>query len=146
MKPQITVGMRVAFDSEHGPQIGWVTGLMPCISNGQQHAAIEIEHELDGIVFMMPVAALTVAPHAALTTDDYRNLHEMLGVDSGLFFHPATSDEKASMLRLVDHGMVRQVRDTFGKSHFQTYYTATPCGCAAIGLIWPRTLRIVDGF
>ena len=56
MNQKIIVGMRVAFDSEHGPQTGLVTGLLPCIGNGQLHAAIEA----DDVVFTLPVAALTM--------------------------------------------------------------------------------------
>lgn len=59
MNGLITIGTPVEFDSEHGPQTGKVTNFLPCLSNGRRHATIEIDHQLDGIVFNMPVDELT---------------------------------------------------------------------------------------
>ena len=58
MDSTIIVGTHVAFDSDHGPQTGRVTAFIKCIENGQPNAMIEIDHELDGIIWTMPVAAL----------------------------------------------------------------------------------------
>ncbi|MFZ6871133.1 hypothetical protein ACO0LF_03600 [Undibacterium sp. Di27W] len=58
---EIKVGSYVEFDSDYGPQKGVVTGLLPCLENGRQFAAIEIDHELDGIVFKMPIDTLKTA-------------------------------------------------------------------------------------
>lgn len=57
---KIISGARVAFDSEHGPQQGTVLGVLRDISNGQRFAAVEIVHELPGIVWQVPVEQLQV--------------------------------------------------------------------------------------
>ena len=144
MNPQITVGMRVAFDSEHGPQTGRVTGLLPCIGNGQMHATIEIEHELmPCIVYTIPVAVLAEAPGAQLITEDIENLRHMLGAVRGRYprsrwgfrnyFCAGASYQYRSMQRLVDAGMVRQGgRVMSTPSHI--YFHATQLGCTTAGL------------
>ncbi|MET3135293.1 hypothetical protein AAKU55_005601 [Oxalobacteraceae bacterium GrIS 1.11] len=54
----ITVGTHVEFDSDHGPQAGTVIDFMPAGPNGQRLAAIAIDHDLEGIVWTMPVTSL----------------------------------------------------------------------------------------
>jgi hypothetical protein len=142
MNQKITVGMRVAFDSEHGPQVGYVTGLLPCIGNGQIHASIEIGRELDSIVFMMPLVELTAAPGDALTADDYKNLSHMLGAVEGRWpkskwgwrnYYCAGTGAQASMQRLVDAGMVRRGGQSIGNDG-SVYFHATQHGCKMMGL------------
>ena len=54
----IAPGTPVEFDSEHGPQTGIVIGLIQCVTNGRKHAAVEINHDLDGILWNVPVDTL----------------------------------------------------------------------------------------
>jgi hypothetical protein len=58
MKHEITTGMRVAFDSEHGMQNGSVIGIQKDISNGQGYAVVEVDHALSGITWQVPLANL----------------------------------------------------------------------------------------
>jgi hypothetical protein len=53
----ITVGARVRYYSD-GHQAGTVSDLIHDISNGQLVAVINVDHDLSGIVEMMPVTDL----------------------------------------------------------------------------------------
>jgi hypothetical protein len=54
----INVGTRVSFESATGAYCGTVIDILPCITNGRQHATIEVEHELPGILEKVPVDQL----------------------------------------------------------------------------------------
>lgn len=60
MKDQITKGTRVGFDSEHGPQKGTVIGILQDIGNGQRVAAVEVDWQMSGFVWQVPVNDLQV--------------------------------------------------------------------------------------
>ena len=53
----ITVGARVRYYSD-GRQVGTVSDLIRDIGNGQLVAVINVDHDLPGIVEMMPVTEL----------------------------------------------------------------------------------------
>lgn len=65
MKHEITAGMRVEFDSEHGPQKGTVVGIQKDITNGQGHAVVEVDHALAGCTWVVPLPDLQPAAVAA---------------------------------------------------------------------------------
>ncbi|MFZ6767485.1 hypothetical protein ACO0LM_10400 [Undibacterium sp. Di26W] len=52
------IGSRVVFDSDYGPQSGQVIDFLPCLLNGREHAVIEIDHPLPGIVYRVPADTL----------------------------------------------------------------------------------------
>lgn len=61
MSSEIKIGTHVKFESDYGPQTGYVIDLIKCIANGQPHATIEVDHELHGIVWAIPLAGLQLA-------------------------------------------------------------------------------------
>jgi hypothetical protein len=54
----IRPGMRVEFDSEHGPQKGTVVGELKDINNGEKYAVVAIDHALSGCVWQVPASNL----------------------------------------------------------------------------------------
>lgn len=58
MKIEITVGMRVEFDSEYGPQRGVVVGVQKDIGNAQGFAVVEVDHALSGMTQCVPLVNL----------------------------------------------------------------------------------------
>ena len=60
----IAVGTRVRYYSD-GHQAGTVSALLRDIGNGQPVAVINVDHDLPGIVEMMPVTELAILQHDA---------------------------------------------------------------------------------
>ena len=114
MASTIIIGTRVKFDSDHGPQAGTVTGFLKCIANGPRHATIEIDHELAGIVWTMPVSELQAVRRPPLANIDFANLNHMLGTVDTLagdwgkrnWFSAGAGEQQESMQRLVAAGAV----------------------------------------
>ena len=63
----INVGTKVTFDCSKGTQSGKVTGIFTCITNGRRHAMVEIDHELPGIVHLVPVDELKTSQYTFLS-------------------------------------------------------------------------------
>lgn len=61
----ITIGTRVEFDSDHGPQTGVVAEIKPDLGNGQRIAVVRVANTLDGAPWHMPVDQLQRAAAAA---------------------------------------------------------------------------------
>lgn len=60
MQQNISTGTPVTFDSEHGPQRGTVSGIKRDVTNAQQWAVVEIDHDLPGILMNVPLDKLQV--------------------------------------------------------------------------------------
>ena len=141
MASTIIIGTRVKFDSDHGPQAGTVTGFLKCIANGPRHATIEIDHELAGIVWTMPVSELQAVRRPPLANIDFANLNHMLGTVDTLagdwgkrnWFSAGAGEQQESMQRLVAAGAVRQGRDSMA-SQGRIIFHATLYGCKVAGL------------
>jgi hypothetical protein len=58
-KSNISKGSSVYFDIGHGTQSGTVIDLLPDISNGRQHASIELDQRVPGIA-TVPVDQLSI--------------------------------------------------------------------------------------
>ena len=58
----IGVGARVRFYSD-GSQAGTVSALLRDIGNGRQLAVVNVDHDLPGIVEMVPIADLDIVHH-----------------------------------------------------------------------------------
>jgi hypothetical protein len=65
MNPQITVGARVEFDTEDGPQAGVVEQFKCDVGNGQRIALVRVAGTLDGTPWQMPVEQLQHVKAAA---------------------------------------------------------------------------------
>ncbi|MFJ2986581.1 hypothetical protein ACIPF8_01855 [Collimonas sp. NPDC087041] len=52
------VGDAVAFDLNYGPQTGTVIAIQRHVSNAQQFALVEIDHQLNSIVESIPLLGL----------------------------------------------------------------------------------------
>jgi hypothetical protein len=65
---KITKGASVYFDIGRGTQSGTVIDLLPCITNGRQHAIVELDHQLPGILQTVPVDQLNI--NRGLTTNN----------------------------------------------------------------------------
>jgi hypothetical protein len=57
----INVGTRVSFENAVGAYCGTVIDILPCITNGRQHATVEVESERPGTLENVPVDELTLA-------------------------------------------------------------------------------------
>lgn len=56
----ISVGNRVHFENDHGPQVGKVVGILRNISNAQPFAIVEIEDILSGILISVAMSDLVL--------------------------------------------------------------------------------------
>lgn len=65
MKKQISIGAKVAFDSEEGPQTGVVADIKPHIGNGQSIALVRVTGTLCGAPWQIPVNELQQMKAAA---------------------------------------------------------------------------------
>jgi hypothetical protein len=64
----ISEGSSVHFDIGRGTQSGTVIDLLPCITNGRQHAIVELDQRLPGILQTVPVDRLNM--NRELTTNN----------------------------------------------------------------------------
>ncbi|MFZ6734717.1 hypothetical protein ACO0LG_22530 [Undibacterium sp. Ji42W] len=55
----LDVGIRVSFQDDHAQATGTIKGFIHCLLNGREHAVIEIDHPLPGIVRRVPADTLT---------------------------------------------------------------------------------------
>ena len=58
----ITHGARVEFDSEYGPVIGIVQGIVKDVGNGEPYAVVELDPPTPGSIWNVPLSRLQ--PHA----------------------------------------------------------------------------------
>jgi hypothetical protein len=56
----ITKGASVYFDIGRGTQSGTIIDLRPCVTNGRQHAIVELDHQLPGILQSVPIDQLSM--------------------------------------------------------------------------------------
>lgn len=77
----IKVGSKVSFDSDHGPLTGLVIDFIPCLVNGREHARVEIDHTLPGIVHYVPADTLnpTNKEHPLLTKNYFSLPNSAIG-------------------------------------------------------------------
>ena len=55
----VKVGSKVSFVTDYGHQTGRVIDFIPCLVNGREHARVEIDHALPGVVHHVPADTLT---------------------------------------------------------------------------------------
>jgi hypothetical protein len=60
MVESIATGTRIKFQDETGERLGVVKGCVRDISNGQQFAIVEVDHEFPGILEKIPMADLVI--------------------------------------------------------------------------------------
>ena len=58
MTSQIAHGARVEFDSEYGPVIGIVQGIVKDVGNGEPYAVVELDPPTPGSVWNVPLSRL----------------------------------------------------------------------------------------
>ncbi len=65
MNPQITVGARVEFDTEDGPQVGVIEDVRQDLGNGQRIAMIYVAGTLNRASWLIPIEQLQIIKAAA---------------------------------------------------------------------------------